>query len=503
MELKVFKDTLMAAGGSFDAKAELPVEAEILIPDYLPQVFKIVKCFVHLVVLQKQVIGARVTLDGYLRCVVCYQAGEDQSLCQTEQKLPFTKTIEFNMEGTSSCQVQVGGELEYLNCRAVNQRRIDLRGAYALTVKVSCQVEQEIVTAVADCGAEQKLTLLSGIRPVACLDKPMTAEEEIAFPEQPAAVLDISGAAAVDEVKIISGKAVVKGRVQARVLYRTQPGYWLDTLRQEIPFNQIVDLDGVGEDCVCFAAVEPTGCTLMAGQEGHSTLSMNALLHLRAWRTVECYAVGDAFSTQYEMEAEVYQTGMEPVAARLEETVEAVAGGTLPDENAELIHCFVTLNPLELVPGSGTLQLRGRAVAHLLCMNSLGEIDCYDKAFEFTLPQLYEGAPEHYRAECWAGVSEVTVTKNGNEMNARVLIRVTGLVLQRRSETVLAELRCLEPLVRQDPEVALRICYAKQGENLFDIAKRYHVSPGAMKLCNRLEEPELTRDLRLLVPVVI
>ena len=48
MELKVFKDTLMAAGGSFDAKAELPVEAEILIPDYLPQVFKIVKCFVHL-----------------------------------------------------------------------------------------------------------------------------------------------------------------------------------------------------------------------------------------------------------------------------------------------------------------------------------------------------------------------------------------------------------------------------------------------------------------------
>ena len=43
MELKVFKDTLAAAGGCYDAKAELPVETEILIPDYLPQVFKIVK----------------------------------------------------------------------------------------------------------------------------------------------------------------------------------------------------------------------------------------------------------------------------------------------------------------------------------------------------------------------------------------------------------------------------------------------------------------------------
>ena len=69
------------------------------------------------------------------------------------------------------------------------------------------------------------------------------------------------------EVKIISGKAVVKGRVQARVLYRTQPGYRLDTLRQEIPFNQIVDLDGVGEDCVCFAAVEQSADLKIKYQE--------------------------------------------------------------------------------------------------------------------------------------------------------------------------------------------------------------------------------------------
>ena len=41
----------------------------MLIPDYLPQVFKIVKRFVYLVVLQKQVTAGRLTVDGYLRCV--------------------------------------------------------------------------------------------------------------------------------------------------------------------------------------------------------------------------------------------------------------------------------------------------------------------------------------------------------------------------------------------------------------------------------------------------
>ena len=73
MELQVFRDTLSAAGSSFTVQSEIPVETEILISDYLPQVFKIVKCFVKMVVLQKQLQPGRLTLDGYLRCVVYYQ----------------------------------------------------------------------------------------------------------------------------------------------------------------------------------------------------------------------------------------------------------------------------------------------------------------------------------------------------------------------------------------------------------------------------------------------
>lgn len=87
---------------------------------------------------------------------------------------------------------------------------------------------------------------MSGIRPAANLDKLITCEEEAAFPETPAAVLDIAGVGLVEEVKVISGKAVVKGKIQTRVLYRTGPGYQLETLRREVPFNHIVDLENVG-----------------------------------------------------------------------------------------------------------------------------------------------------------------------------------------------------------------------------------------------------------------
>ena len=74
MELKVFKDTIASYGGRWETRLELPVETEILIPDYLPAVFKIVKCLITPVVLQNRVSGGRWQSEGYLRCTVYYQS---------------------------------------------------------------------------------------------------------------------------------------------------------------------------------------------------------------------------------------------------------------------------------------------------------------------------------------------------------------------------------------------------------------------------------------------
>lgn len=149
MELKVYKDTVTAAESICDTKLELPVETEMLIPDYLPQVFKIVKCFVYLVVLQKQVTAGRLTVDGYLRCVVYYQSEGDESLCQAEQKLPFTKQVDVKPGSWGPATVLVSGETEYVNCRAVNQRRVDVRGAFALSIEAVAEAQGEVITALA------------------------------------------------------------------------------------------------------------------------------------------------------------------------------------------------------------------------------------------------------------------------------------------------------------------------------------------------------------------
>ena len=215
MELKVFKDTIASYGGRWETRLELPVETEILIPDYLPAVFKIVKCLITPVVLQNRVSGGRWQSEGYLRCTVYYQSEEPGTrLLRTEQKFAFEKLVELPAGQYADGPAQVWGEPEYCNCRAVSEHRIDLRGAYILCAAVAVRRESELLTALADCGIEQYTRTMQGLQCAVTEEKTLTAETAAALPGTGESVLDITGSFAAGrtimttEPKFIPEKAV-------------------------------------------------------------------------------------------------------------------------------------------------------------------------------------------------------------------------------------------------------------------------------------------------------
>lgn len=503
MELKVYKDTVTAAQSICDTKLELPIEAEMLIPDYLPQVFKIVKCFVYLVVLQKQLAAGRLTVDGYLRCVLYYQSEGEESLCQAEQKLPFTKQVEVKPGDWGAATVLVSGETEYVNCRAVNQRRVDVRGAFALSVEALAEAQGEIITALSGGGIQQRTAPITGSRTVGAQEKIITTEESITFDEPPQIVLSTQCTGTVNETKLIAGKAVLKGEIRAEVVYRTAPGHTLLHTARQIPFNEIIDIEGADESCQCFAIVQPTGCTITAGageDEGENTISATAVLYAKVYRPVEYMAVSDAFSTECETELSQQQVMLEEVADVFTQQVEAVTTGRLPDENARIIDVMATPLPMEVIEEDGEAVLRGRVMAHLLCVNALDEIECYDKVCEYTLPRRYPRPAGEVLAQCYPSVSSVSARKVGEETSAAVTLTVRGLISFRSARTVLSDVQCTGPLERDDGDIALRIYFAEAGEELFDIAKRYAASPDAIAAANDVADTALEEPRRLLIP---
>lgn len=504
MELKIFRDTLPAAGGSCIVKAELPLETEILISDYQPQVFKLVKCFARPVVLQKQLQPGRLTLEGYLRCTVFYQGEDGAGLCQTEQKLPFTKVLELPEFSFSAWTASVEGQTEYLNCRAVNPRRIEVRGAFGLVASVHAQIKTEVITALADGGVEQKLCTLSGVRRTAVLDKLITVEGELAFSKEPEAILDITGTAQVRELKLLTGKAVAKGELQMLCAWRAQDDPALQSQSAALSFNQILDVEGLSEDCRCLCVVEPVGFTVAQGENGApSQLTATAMLHLRAWRPYELQAAADAFSTRFDTALTPQQVTTERLAALLDETVAVTGSGPLPDAGARLLACFAAFGPAQVLPQGEGYALTARAVATAFGENSLGELESYEKTLEFSLPLTLAAPPgaELY-PECWLSAEDLQCSCTGGTLEVSIKVRVEGAVLCRQTQTCVGSIELGEPLTPADPEISLRIYYAQAGEELFGIARRFHVSPGQMLAANGLEPDTgvLPEEKRLLVP---
>lgn len=352
-----------------------------------------------------------------------------------------------------------------------------------LVATVRTQNKAEVITALADGGIEQQLDTLQGVRSIAVLDKLISAEGELAFPSPSAAVLDIAGTATAQEVRLLSGKAVVKGEVRVQCAWRAEQETELQSLSTTLPFQQVLDVDGLTEDCKCLCVVEPVGFSLTEGQpDAAGTLSASLMLHLRAWRSYQLQYAADAFSTRFETELVPQELAAEELVCLLNATTTVSGSGPLPDAGAQLRACFVSYGPVSISQQSGQgggWALTARATATAFAENSLGELDSYEKTLELSVPIPAEvPAGMQLQPECWLSTDSVQCTCTGGTLTVTITARAEGAILGRSTRQGIGSISLGEALTPADPEITLRIYYAQEGEALFDIARRFHGAAG-------------------------
>lgn len=251
-----------------------------------------------------------------------------------------------------------------------------------------------------------------------------------------------------------------------------------------------------------FAAAE--GETTEDGSAS-TTLTATAMLRLSGWRPYQLQCVADAFSTRFETTLTPQTLATESLHCALDETTVLRGSGPLPDAGAHILACFASFGPVSLTRQEGRAVLTARAVVSAFAENTLGEMECYEKALDYALP-LPADLPEDADAypECWLSVQDLQCASAGGALDVSLTVRAEGAVLARQTASLVGAVELGDPLAPADPEVSLRICYAQPGEELFAIARRYHVSPGQMLAANDLPDgtARLDEARRLLVPGV-
>ena len=274
MELKLNRETVPAAEVIFDGVQEQSVELDYILPDYCPDIFRLIRCDTSPVITEWSVSGDRLTYE--LRCDIhILYCGEDGSEVQSvDQHRSFTKTVELGRSPVSP-QVRLTPKTDHVNFRAVNKRRLDLRGAVSVKISVTGQQEQQVVSDAEGMNIQLKRRNVEFAASRLSAEKNVRIEEEM---ELSAAQPDISGilrcscTAAECEVKLISGKLLAKGEADVELLYRG--GGNVETMSFSLGYSQIIDVEGLDDSFGCTVTAEVVSCDAapVSDKEGNNRM---------------------------------------------------------------------------------------------------------------------------------------------------------------------------------------------------------------------------------------
>ena len=200
MEEKKLKTPVFAMETVFNDSAEIPIDIDFTLPDYCPDVAKILKCRAVSRIVSKSVGGRSVTVDGCVTITVMY-ADNDARLCSYEYQYPFNKIFETGID-TDGTVLRAGTRTEYINCRAVTGRKIDIHGAAGVFINLCQRKCTEVISDIDDKNIELLRGSAPATSPMGMSEKYIIIEEDIEVGQgQPAiqSVLRYDVAAAVKE----------------------------------------------------------------------------------------------------------------------------------------------------------------------------------------------------------------------------------------------------------------------------------------------------------------
>ena len=320
MECNVMNHAVCVNETVYDSVVEVPLEADIMLPDYCPDIVKILKCTLNACVKSARAQGRTLQLEGMCSVNVLY-LGEDNSgmsgsgqsalqLRSVDYKLPYSKSVDLKSE-VGQVIVFVSADSSYCSCRAVSKRRVELRASVSHKLSVVSSGEEQVVADVAeDTQNPQSIQLRKKTMQqdafVTQARETISVHEELELAQGKPPVRSVicsNGCAVMTDHKLISGKIVTKGELRLQILYCTDQNS-IEQMEYALPISAVIDAPGADDGCVCSAGYAVCELEILPklGEDGQNTrfeLNAQVVATAEVCRRTEIAVADDCDSTRH------------------------------------------------------------------------------------------------------------------------------------------------------------------------------------------------------------
>ncbi|MDR1465588.1 MAG: DUF3794 domain-containing protein [Oscillospiraceae bacterium] len=514
MEFRLSTQTVGSVETVYDGKLEQAVDSDVTLPDYCPDILRILKCTVEASVASAQAVGERVTVEGSARMNVLY-AGEDGKLHCFEQNYPFTRTADISGL-TEPAAVSARVKTDYANSRAVNQRRLDVHAMLTIRLKVTRRREEAVISGAEGGGIQ----IRSGVVPLsslAALEEPAFVLSEIIEVEQDAPAINQillrKAVALPGDVKAISNKLLLKGNLEVHTVYQGQDAEEPVQIVHTMPISQILEVPGVTEDTANALRLRVSSLEVTPKADSNGALRLLEIVarlaaEVKSYLPLELPVVVDAYSTQSGVSLDTRRLE----AVRLldsfsdtfvvKESLDFSSGGI---GNLLLLQADVSGTEADgAAAKEDAIAVGGTILAQVIYTDGEGQVTYASREIPFSyrrpLRKNAAALTGALRPDVALDVVSTQQSLSDGRLDLRLELAVAADVYQTESASVVSGISPEEEALKE--RSALTIYFAADQEPLWDIARRYRTTTDAIRQENDIGGETAVEGQMLLIPAV-
>lgn len=470
---------------------------ETAIPEYCPDVARIVEAVGQLKIRDKTLSAGRLTVSGTVKVTILYTSEESAGLRSMMLPIPFTCVTD-DPRLQNSRSICVCGRLQLVEARAVTARKLYVRVIPQFEIEGICDAaytfcsETEQAPGLHTRRREEELLLLTGTWERAFpFNQEFLAEPSRGIPEDlllDRVFLRIGGC------QRVGGKLLIKGDAAVTVLYRTDSS---DLCSHEavLPFSQIVDAPQLPDEATyqaeAWAEEFDTRLVRTDGGVGFG-IAMRIGLLIKIYEKKVVAYIDDLYSTKNDTQVERHTQHLDQVQPTQNWHQEVIQ--RLDFGQGRPFACVTGLecSTVSMIPEGDHVSLQTNLRVKLLYLDESGAPVSAERSVDVAvqLPQM----PDRARAAC----APVVMNLGSNSCELRIPVDFFTEQTVSRSLETLASAEWQERSIKEQPSLILRRTAA--GEDLWDIAKAYQTDPRLIQSANDLKEGETLPDGMLLIP---
>lgn len=511
MNYDVTKDNLSVRELIFEGCREVPVDLDFSLPEYCPDMKKILKCKLHPNITSRNISGDRLNVEGMTKIRVIYSDAESNKLRCCENSVPFSCSIDIRSNPENAFAI-TSSRVEYVNCRAVSPRKLDIHGAFSMCSKIYGKKSLEISSGISGNDTEQKILNVKMNNLLGIGQQQFSLNETLELGENrpaPEVILNSDVSLKINEYKNMSNKTVLKGEATIKILYvdDLSSGH-TETLNYSIPVSQIVDVPGITEDSMCVMDYEiimhdEQICTENSQNSNFINSEIKIVATVMAYSNKEISVVSDVYSTDYDVEVMKDNIKTEQICETLDESFGHKDTITLSDANlSKLIDSWSDTYSVNPHVEEDNIVFKCKMNICILALDNENIPLYIERILEFEHSKPYSGEPSDTVCEIKMIINSINCNLSGsNNVEIKVSPELRGEIYVCKKHDMVTNVVSDEANAVPKDDASLTVYYASEGENIWDIARKYYTCAEMIKKENDLSEDKISSSGMLLIPM--